>query len=185
MSHQQRQFSPSRQIEQVLDFATRTTLLDFSRKGRYDAVHGVRILMKMSDWTGKNLKADTRLLRRLNTEFEINLALEMLRQNPRDIEAITTLGLSYTASGEFEKALEMDRRLIELQPDDPVSHYNLACSYALLRDADFALQSLETAITKGYRDLDWLRKDEDLKNIRDDARFTRLVEELRAKLEPS
>lgn len=135
--------------------------------------------MKMSDWVSKQLPADERALRRLNLEFDINLAEERLRKNPKDVQAVSSLGIKYTEVGQFEKALDMDLRLVTLTPEDPTAFYNLACSHALLHDKDAGLKALALAIDKGYRDLQWLTQDEDLQFLRSDPRFQTEVDRLR------
>jgi hypothetical protein len=50
-------------------------------------------------------------------------------------------------------------------------HYNLACSYSLLKQIDLAYKALENAIEFGYADFAHLLSDTDLKNLMTDRRF--------------
>ncbi|MFC1588241.1 hypothetical protein ACFL54_08020 [Planctomycetota bacterium] len=134
--------------------------------------------MKMQDWVRKNLHLPAKTLLRLNSEFEIGVSLEALRHNPKDIEAMTKLGLAYTTTGAYDKALAIDLQLVGLNPDDPIAYYNLACSYALLAEDRPALDALQMAIDKGYNDLDWIQKDLDLDPIRHLPEFRNILEEL-------
>lgn len=53
--------------------------------------------------------------------------------------------------------------------------YNLACFAALRGEPDQAIDLLQTAIKEGFRDRTWIRKDDDLKSLRGDPRFEKLL----------
>jgi Flp pilus assembly protein TadD len=112
--------------------------------------------------------------------FEIEMLEHLLAQGPDDLELLAELGALYTRAGEYEKGLATDRRLVELAPENPVSHYNLACSYALLGQVDQAFASLDRAMARGYRDLEHLDHDTDLDRLRSDPRFALLRAKLAA-----
>ena len=95
--------------------------------------------------------------------FEIRFYEELVDSQPDFIEALSCLGDAYTKGGLFAKGLEIDLRLIELKPDDPIVYYNLACSHSLLGNIDAAFGALKKAILLGYDDFSYLAKDEDLK----------------------
>ncbi|MHC4606023.1 MAG: TPR end-of-group domain-containing protein [Planctomycetota bacterium] len=109
-------------------------------------------------------------------EFEIGLARAALAGNKGSFEALQMLGHALTRSGRHREAIAVDRRIVELRPKDPVSHYNLACSYSNLNEADRAFEALERAFDLGYRDVRHMLVDEDLRNVRGDPRFRKLVE---------
>jgi tetratricopeptide (TPR) repeat protein len=73
--------------------------------------------------------------------------------------------------------LQIDRRLVQLRPTDALAHYNLACSYALLKKVDSAIKALRKAIELGYRDFRYMREDRDLDALRRDPRFRQLLRE--------
>ncbi|MCE9593471.1 MAG: tetratricopeptide repeat protein [Planctomycetes bacterium] len=102
-----------------------------------------------------------------------------VRHRPDNLEALAELAHAYTRLGRVAEGLAVDRRLAELEPDNPTVHYNLACSLALADESEAALDALERAVDLGYTDADFLSTDDDLKSVRDDARFVRLVERLR------
>ncbi len=56
-----------------------------------------------------------------------------------------------------------------------VAPYNIACCYALMGEKEQALRSLKQSFDAGYRFLDQAAKDDDLKSLRTDPRFIRLV----------
>jgi len=113
-------------------------------------------------------------------DFEIQFFEEVLEANPRHVESLMFLGNAYTARGEFERGLEIDLRLLRLRPQDPIVHYNMACSYSLLGQEDAAVSALERAINLGYQDIEHMEQDEDLANVRQTPGYQRLLHGLRS-----
>jgi sulfatase-like protein len=64
---------------------------------------------------------------------------------------------------------------IAVGPVEPEMYYDRACVHARLGEAKPALSELETAITAGYRNWDWIDKDPDLAAIRSDPGFAQLL----------
>ena len=108
-------------------------------------------------------------------DFQIGFYEGLLEKKPDFAQALVLLGEIYTRKGFIEKGLEADRKLVDLRPDDPVVHYNLACDYSLLKMPEQSLEALQTSLHLGYRDFSWLEKDEDLNFVRQDERFHKLV----------
>jgi tetratricopeptide (TPR) repeat protein len=108
-------------------------------------------------------------------DFQIGFYEGLLEKKPDFAQALVLLGEIYTRKGFIEKGLEADRKLVDLRPDDPVVHYNLACDYSLLKMPEQSLEALQTSLRLGYRDFSWLEKDEDLDFVRQDERFRKLV----------
>ncbi len=108
-------------------------------------------------------------------DFETKFYEGVLKQKPDFVQALAALGDTYTKRGLFKEGLDIDKRLINLKPNDPIAWYNLACSYSLLNDIDSGLEALKKAINFGYEDFYFLNKDPDLENLRRDARFQKLA----------
>ena len=108
-------------------------------------------------------------------DFEISFYEGLLQKQPDFINALIALGDAYTKRGRYEDGLKVDKRLAGLRPDDPVVHYNLACSCSLLKMADPAISALKKAIRLGYRDFTFMEKDPDLEYIRKDPRYKELL----------
>lgn len=104
-------------------------------------------------------------------QFEVEFLEAVVGRDPCEESSLALLGHIYTRQGEYAKGLEIDLRLARLRPDDPIAHYNLACSLSLVNRVDEALDALEQAVELGYRDLPHLLQDEDLANLRSDPRF--------------
>lgn len=115
-------------------------------------------------------------------DFEISFYEGILQYNPDYVEVLIQLGDAYTKRGFYEKGLEVDLKLSRLCPDDPIVHYNLACSYSLVGEVEKALETLKKAIQLGYTDFAYMEKDPDLKNLRKDERYRKLVEEYLEKI---
>ncbi|MCK6446960.1 MAG: hypothetical protein L6Q99_11255 [Planctomycetes bacterium] len=111
--------------------------------------------------------------------FESEFYATALRHRPDNLAALAELATAYTRLGRLTEGLALDRRLAELDPQNPVVHYNLACSLALVGECEKALDTLEHAVALGYEDADHLERDEDLGNVRTDERFVRLLARLR------
>ena len=111
-------------------------------------------------------------------EFEITFYEKLLRAYPDFVDALLPLGDAYTRRGLYEKGLQIDLRLSQLRGDDPLTWYNLACSYSLLARVDEALDALHRAVEHGYNDLAYLQKDPDLLNVRHSPKYRPFLDSL-------
>jgi Flp pilus assembly protein TadD len=93
------------------------------------------------------------------------------------VDVLRVQGNNLTLKGRYPDGLQIDKRLVQLRPNDPLAHYNLACSYALLKRPENALRTLRRAVELGYRDFRYMREDRDLDSIRHDPRFRQLLRE--------
>jgi tetratricopeptide (TPR) repeat protein len=109
-------------------------------------------------------------------EFEINFYQKLLRAYPDFVDVLIPLGEAYTRRGLHDKGLEVDLRLTQLRGEDPVVWYNLACTYSLLARVEEAGQALRQAIERGYTDLDHLRKDPDLLNLKRSPAYRQVLD---------
>lgn len=110
-------------------------------------------------------------------DFELDFYAGILHRNPDFVDALRVHGNNLTLKGRYADGLKIDRRLVELRPHDCLAHYNLACSYALLKKVDPALRALRKSLELGYRNLRFLREDHDLDAVRKDPRFRQLLRE--------
>lgn len=108
-------------------------------------------------------------------DFELHFFEAILERKPDFVEALVALGDLYTKKGFYDKGLEIDLRLAQIRPEDPTILYNLACSYSLVNSLDEALAAIKLSIEKGYDDYRHLEWDGDLHNLRQDARFQKLL----------
>jgi tetratricopeptide (TPR) repeat protein len=110
-------------------------------------------------------------------DFEIDFFGGILERNPDYVDVLRVLGNNLTLKGRYAQGLQIDKRLVQLRPNDPLAHYNLACSYALLKRAELAIKTLRRAVELGYRDFRYMREDHDLDSIRHDPRFRQILRE--------
>jgi len=110
-------------------------------------------------------------------DFEIEFFGGILDRKADYVDVLRVMGNHLTLKGRYAQGLAIDRRLVQLRPEDPLAHYNLACSYALLKRPDQALKTLRLAVELGYRDFRYMREDRDLETIRRDPRFRQLLRE--------
>lgn len=118
------------------------------------------------------------MLNRKNDDFELGFFEQIQKRMPSDVRVVSILAHLYTECGRIDEGLKMDRKLARLQPDEPNTHYNLACSLALKGRKSDAVKALRKAISLGYEDFQWMRHDPDLAALQDDAGFECLLREV-------
>lgn len=112
-----------------------------------------------------------------NFQFEIDFCRSIINHGPNNLEALEMLAGYCTRAGRIDEGLELDRRIVHLDPENAIGHYNLACSLAIKKQNREAIEALRTAMEKGYRDFNWLMEDPDLNNIHGDPGFSALLAE--------
>ena len=108
----------------------------------------------------------------------IQLAEEHLKLNPDDARALYMGANVLVSVDRVEEGLKWARLARELQPDEPMTLYNLACIYSLAGETDEALDCFATCIENGFSYRDWAEHDSNLDPIRTDPRFTDLMTRL-------
>jgi tetratricopeptide (TPR) repeat protein len=110
-------------------------------------------------------------------DFELDFFGGVLDRCPDYVDVLRIMGNLLTLKGRFADGMQIDRRLVQLRPNDPLAHYNLACSYALLKRPEQAIKTLRRAVELGYRDFRYMKEDHDLDSVRHDPRFRQLLRE--------
>src|SRR5437762_1276857 len=118
-----------------------------------------------------------RLAEQTQLDFELDFFGGILGRHAGYVDVLRAHGNNLTLKGRYAEGLDIDKKLIQLRPNDALAHYNLACSYALLKKADQAIKTLRRAVELGYRDFRYMREDHDLDTIRHDPRFRALLRE--------
>lgn len=113
---------------------------------------------------GRRKRLTSQELRDLTVENQFLKGL--VARDPNYVEAWQALGDNYTELGRNRASLRVDLKLVELQPDDALAHFNLACSYSLNRKYEAAVESLHRALDLGYPNLHWMARDPDLMDLR-------------------
>jgi tetratricopeptide (TPR) repeat protein len=112
---------------------------------------------------------------RSQLDFELEFYGKLLAARPTFAEVLLVQASNLTTKGRLQEGLAVDQQLVALRPTDPTAHYNLACRYALLQQADLAISTLRKAVELGYRDFRFMEQDRDLDSIRTDPRFRQIV----------
>jgi len=103
--------------------------------------------------------------------FETGVLERLLEREPDNVEVLAALAETYTRLRRYRRGLELDRRLVDHDPREPLFRYNLACSLSLTGDLRAAADALLVAFDLGYTDFDHLRRDPDLRRLRRDECF--------------
>jgi len=77
---------------------------------------------------------------------------------------------------QYDEAVGMLKKAVELFDCFGSAHYNLACYYSLKKMLEPAVKSLARAIECGYEDYAHIEKDPDLDFIRESGEYRRLLE---------
>lgn len=109
-------------------------------------------------------------------DFDIDFFERLLARKGDSIEVLRILAELVSRKGIVRRAVELDKRLVELMPDDFLARYNLACSLARAGRPDEAIDSLSRAILLGYDDLSHMETDPDLESLRDHPDFKALLD---------
>jgi tetratricopeptide (TPR) repeat protein len=112
-------------------------------------------------------------------DVKIGFMEGLVHRDPKYVEALQILGDHYSERGRYGESLEVDKKLSELEPANPLVFYNLACSHSLNGDLKLAQTSLEKAINLGYRDFRWMSRDPDLTKLRQDPIYQKIEDRVR------
>jgi tetratricopeptide (TPR) repeat protein len=93
------------------------------------------------------------------------------------VPALSRLAVIYGSRGENGKALEVLNKIVELLPGSAEAYYNIACIYSRQGRIEESVEWLKGAVERGFNDMELLKKDKDLDNIRKESYYMGLVEE--------
>lgn len=101
--------------------------------------------------------------------------------NPSVGRGWSNLGWALHHSRRHGEAREAFARQLDLDYRASIAMYNIACTHAMEGDVDSGIDWLERAVDADAVSWHHVREDDDLDNLRGDARFERLLDELRAR----
>lgn len=73
--------------------------------------------------------------------------------------------------GDYQAALENLKEAIKIDPGVGSDHFNLACIYSNLKDADQGFKHLQKAVEIGYNNFELINKTKGLQFLRDQNKF--------------
>ncbi|MCP4023728.1 MAG: tetratricopeptide repeat protein [Desulfobacteraceae bacterium] len=110
------------------------------------------VLLQLVD--GKNQKED---------EEKVDKAIKNLKKaithNKNFVQAYTTLGTAYFMKGLVQEGIKANLEAIEIQPEFPIAHNNLAVAYLEIKDYENAIKHCDAAIKLGFEVADELKKE--------------------------
>lgn len=81
---------------------------------------------------------------------------------------------------DFHRAVFYLSLAVEMRPENPFAYYNRACAWARAGNRKKALEDLDTAVARGFRDRKLLESDTDLEPLRAEKRFQQILGEIAA-----
>ncbi len=105
----------------------------------------------------------------------VKLVEERLDLVPDDVRALYMGANGLVALGEREKGLAWARRARDIEPDEPMLLYNLACIYSLAGETETALDCLENAVALGLSHRRWIENDSNLDAVRGSPRYAAVL----------
>lgn len=100
---------------------------------------------------------------------------DYLLRYPEDARARMFYATDLSVVGKLEEAKSEAAKAIELSPGDTVMFYNAACFYAMLGEKKLAIETLKNAITSGWQDYGWIKRDPDFESIRNEPEYIELM----------
>lgn len=116
----------------------------------------------------------------LEARRAIDVVEKQLEWNPDDVRAMLLGASSLIILGEVEQAKQWMLRAMAIDPDDPISLYNIGCNLAMMNQVEKALDYLERAFNHGTINKGWMEHDADLVNLHSHPRYDALLKKLEA-----
>jgi serine/threonine protein kinase/Flp pilus assembly protein TadD len=98
--------------------------------------------------------------------------------HPDDGRALYLGAVSWCQLGDSARGLEWAGRALAMDPEEPVTLYNVACVYALQGRPEQALDCLENALKHGFAHKEWIEHDSDLNSLHGHPRYLALLQSL-------
>lgn len=98
-----------------------------------------------------------------------------LSQHPDDTYRRMAFAVALALVGRVEEAKQEGTQALELSAGDPVMMYYGACLYARLQEKQLAIEWLRNTIAAGYENYEWIKRDPDFENIRNEPEYIELM----------
>ncbi len=105
----------------------------------------------------------------------VEAAEKHLQLHPEDARAYYLGAIALCQIGQTARGLEWAKKAMDIDPDEPMTLYNVACVYAVQGKADEAVDCLANAIKHGFHDKSWIEHDSDFDSLRSHPRFQTLL----------
>ena len=98
-----------------------------------------------------------------------------LAQHPDDARSHIYYAIDLAQIGRVEEARAEAARALELSPGDSLMMYNIACFYSRMGEVKLAMESLRNSIAAGLEDYEWIKRDADFDNVRNEPEYLELM----------
>ena len=98
---------------------------------------------------------------------------------PANLIVLMGMAWCYKRTGQLQRSIQMMKRALEVEPNNPLIQYNLACYYSLDHDKSRALSWLGRAVRADRSLAHLIEKETDFDPLRNDPDFKYLVETIR------
>jgi len=105
----------------------------------------------------------------------ITIVPKYLVQHPEDTYRRMAYAVTLAKVGKTKEAKMEGDKALELSPDDPIMMYYGACLYARLGEKKEAIRLIGDSIKSGYENFEWIKRDPDFENIRNEPEFIELI----------
>jgi tetratricopeptide (TPR) repeat protein len=117
------------------------------------------------------------LAERSQLDFELAFFGAILDRVPEFTDVLRAHAANLSTKGMLKEGLIVEQRLVDLRPNDANAHYSLACRYAMMKQPDLSLRTLQKAVELGYRDFRGMIQDHNLEAVKKDPRFRAILRE--------
>jgi adenylate cyclase len=99
-----------------------------------------------------------------------------LELHPDDARAMYLGAVAYSQMGDRDCSLTWATRAVSLDPNEPVTLYNVACVYSLQGRVEEAVAYLKDAVRLGFAHKEWIQHDGDLNAVREHPGYVELMQ---------
>ncbi|MBR9920445.1 MAG: NINE protein [Bacteroidetes bacterium] len=138
-------------------------------------------------------RRDTDYVRRKREETDFNRGARAQRRRERDssrelnrrtrksrpvkkVNSYKTSGKEKYKDYDYKGAIVDFEKSLEVEPNDPAVHFNLACAYSLEENVQKSLQNLALAVANGFKDFTMIQEHDALAFVRIQSEFEAFVE---------
>ena len=100
---------------------------------------------------------------------------QLLIKHPEDAYRHMAYAVTLAVAKRSEEAKIEGNKALELTSDDPIMMYYGACLYARLGEKKEAIRLISGSIKNGYENFEWIKRDPDFENIRNEPEFIELI----------
>ncbi len=106
----------------------------------------------------------------------VEIVPKYLNQHPEDAYRRMAYAVTLAKLERYQEAKTEGDNALELSFNDPIMMYYGACLYSRLNEPKRAAELLTDAVKNGYENFEWIKRDPDFDNIRNEPGYIKLIE---------